>query len=797
MHKKVSKFLLFVFFCVAVLCPSSQADNLGGANHAQKRVIMSNLSSMSMSFTENQGQWDEKVLFRSDARGAIMWFTKDGAYYQFTRWIPADEGSSDKPIDSQLDRLDREPGRYESIMVKASFVGANPNPQLVGEELLDGKCNYFIGNDPAKWRRNVPNYRSVIYKDVYAGIDLKYYGDGNQMEYDFVVSPGADPSQIQVQYEGVKSLYVDESGELVIETRWGSVVEHKPAVYELQGNLRTSIDCEYALLGANTFGFNLNSDYDSRFALVIDPKISYSTYFGGTQGEATGKGGIVLDDQGCIYMLGSTRSAVDDNFPITPGVYDDTHNGEEDAFVAKLCGAGDTFTNLVYCTYIGGSQLDSPGGGIAIDSDGNAYVAGLTYSDDFPMVNPFDDTWGYPYDGWVAKLSPVGDSLLYSTYLGGRCYDVAHGIAVNSSGNTFVTGETASDDFPIVNCSIDTFCVNGDFEAFISKFSPDGSTLEYSCYLGGSTHDAGNDISIDEDGNAFVTGNTGSEDFPITSDAYDTSYNGGGDVFVAKISSSVGSLLYSTYLGGDSTDNPGAIVVDVSGSAYVAGATSSIDFPTTDGAYDTSHNGNKDIFVTKLPPTGSSLVYSTFLGGYSAEDHLDLGIDGMGNAYVSGLAYSSDFPCTCGFSEAGNRFLTKLSATGANLVFSTRLGFDLVNTTGVHVTADGDIYIITDTNRPDLPTVNSYDSSYNGNYDVYIMKITPCPEGIDCGDCNEDGVTDIADVIWLVNYLFIGGSPPPPCTGNVTCDCMIDVADLVHLINYLFISGPPPCCCSE
>jgi len=220
----VFSILLTVFAGGVVLFSPAPANGNNGASQAQGQVVMKNLGLVPLSFTENQGQWDDQVLFRANAGGATMWFTRDGAYYQFTRRISTDEQSSDNRIHSHLDRLDQEPGGYESIMIKASFVGANPNAQVIGEELLEGKCNYFIGNDPEKWHRNVPNYRAVIYKDVYAGIDLKYYGDGKQMEYDFLVSPGADPSQIQVQYEGVKSLYVDETGELVIETWWGSVV---------------------------------------------------------------------------------------------------------------------------------------------------------------------------------------------------------------------------------------------------------------------------------------------------------------------------------------------------------------------------------------------------------------------------------------------------------------------------------------------------------------------------------------------------------------------------------------------
>ncbi|UCD62703.1 MAG: SBBP repeat-containing protein, partial [Candidatus Zixiibacteriota bacterium] len=395
-----------------------------------------NLTSLPLAFTENQGQWDERVMFVADAGRATMWFTAYGACYQFTR--PGDhQGGVGRNID-----LSR-PDRFQTLTIRSSFVGANPDPRMAGENRLDYRCNYFVGNDPTKWRIDVPTYRAVVYQQIYPGTDLKYYGNGKEMEYDFILSPGADPSQIKIQYEGVQSLSVNELGELVVTTQWGEVIERRPVVYQLVNGVRLPIEGRYEMLADNTFGFSVGADYDPTLPLVIDPVLSYSTYLGGAFGEVGYA--IAVDTSGATYVTGWTSSP---DFP-TANPYQATMQGWGDAFITKLSSDG---TSLVYSTYLGGSGEEC-GYSIAVDATGAVYVTGDTYSDDFPTHNPFQGNLGSPNteDAFVTKLSSDGGSLVYSTYLGGYFGDHGRGIAVGADGSAYVTGWTGSPDFPLEN----------------------------------------------------------------------------------------------------------------------------------------------------------------------------------------------------------------------------------------------------------------------------------------------------------------------------------------------------------
>jgi len=392
-------------------------------------LSISPFNQMPLSFTENQGQWDKRVQFRANACGAAMWFTTDGVYYQFTRRIPAGQDPHD-PDDPRRRQMStqvlspEEPAPSDSmqqLVIRTEFVGANPSPTIFGNDLMEYKCNYFIGDDPDEWHRNVPNYKAVVFADIYAGIDLKYFGNGKQMEYDFIVSPGADPNQIIVQYDGAKSISVNDAGELVVETDWGDVTELRPFVYQLDAHGCIPIKGRYVLFTDNTFGFDLGDRYDPALALVIDPVLSYSTYVGGSDMEM-GEG-IAVDGDGCAYITGLTSST---NFP-TENPYQGTFQGGDwDVFVTKLSASGNS---LVYSTYLGGGDRDE-NRAIAVDDNGCVYVAGTTRSTDFPTQNPYQ-TDQTDWDAFVTKLSASGSSLVYSTYLGGSGADYGEGIAVD------------------------------------------------------------------------------------------------------------------------------------------------------------------------------------------------------------------------------------------------------------------------------------------------------------------------------------------------------------------------------
>jgi hypothetical protein len=393
-------------------------------------------------------------------------------------------------------------------------------------------------------------------------------------------------------------------------------------------------------------------------------------------------------------VTGYTRSS---DFPTTPGAFDTSFNGEWDAFVVKLNPNG---SSLVYGTFIGGSGPDS-GGEIAIDGGGNAYVTGGTHSSDFPTTpGAFDRSYNGDYDVFVVKLNPNGSSLSYGTFIGGSDDDFGLGIAVDGGGNAYVTGFTESSDFPTTSGAFDR-SINGYRDAFVVKLSQSGSSLSYGTFLGGEigSLDYGWAIAVDDEGYAYVTGLTYSSDFPTTSGAFDTSFNGEWDAFVVKLNPNGSSLVYGTFIGGSDDDYGSDIAVDGGGNAYVSGGTYSSDFPTTPGAFDTSFNDGEDAFVVKLDPNGSSLVYGTFIGGSDWDWGDGIAVDGEGNAYVTGRTESSDFPTTPGafdrsFNGYYDAFVVKLNPNGSSLSYGTFIGgSDWDGGAGIAVNGGGNAYV--------------------------------------------------------------------------------------------------------
>ncbi len=724
---------LAIIFCLVLICAWSGAvyaqttDTLWYNVNAQlaldeghqKQMVMTNLSSMPLAFTENQGQFGDKTLFKANAGGATFYFCNNEVAYLFVR--DTDElledsrsGSDRREKPDMFGKFDRPMYKNESLLIKAQFIGANPNPEMIGIDRLSHNNNYFYGNDPSKWCTDVPNYSAIVYKDIYPGIDLKYYGDGKSMKYDFIVNPGADISQIQIRYDGVDALSVTHAGDLQAQTQFGLIHEKVPYIYQEVGGVQTEITGYYEIKESGVFGFAVIGGYNPDYPLIIDPELVYSTYLGG-HGKDYGYG-IAVDGSGSAYVTGYTTSR---DFP-TINPYDGTYNKKGDVFVTKLSPAGNSLT---YSTYLGGGD-DDRCWGITVDGSGNAYVTGATRSSDFPMANPYDNSLDSYWDAFVTKLSPGGNSLVYSTYLGGNIVDYGEGIAVDAGGSAYVTGQTASSDFPMVNPYDGS--LGGDRDGFVSKLSPGGNSLVYSTYLGGGGIDYGYDIAVDVDGSAFVTGHTVSSDFTMLN-PYDGSLGGDRDGFVTKLSPGGNSLVYSTYLGGVSNDGSYGIAIDGMGCAYVIGGTFSSDFPTVN-PYDGSLGGDRDGFVTKLSPTGNSLVYSTYLGGFSDDGGIGIAVDASESAYVTGWTNSSDFPTVDPFegSLSGNYdvFVTKLSPTGSSLTYSTYLGGRASDIGyGIAIDGSGCAYVTGYTRSRDFPTVNPYDGRLNG-YDAFVAKLT-------------------------------------------------------------------------
>jgi len=707
--------ILAVFGGVALEHPSAMDQPNPGD------VDIHNLSDCGLQFTANHGQYHDQVLYRADAGGAVIWLTQNDVFYHFTRLVPTAD-TAELPLESGRQSSERS-DRLASLVVRMSLLGAQSGGNVGGQVALGSFTNYFFGDDPQGWRTNVPNYREVVYQQVYPGIDLKFKGSFAHLEYDFIVSPLADPSQIKVQYHGVDSLSIDGSGDLIVSTAFGQLRETRPFTYQLDGEDQASLEVDYVLLSDNSFGFDLGPGYDSTLPLVIDPVLSYSGFVGGGANDY-GRG-TAIDTFGCAYLVGYTNSL---DFPLAAAIdstYNDTTPSAHDVFVLKLATTGDS---LIYSTYLGGAEADDRGFGIDVNGQGEAYITGVTKSGDFPTANAAQAANAGGQDAFLAKLSSTGDALLYSTFLGGSLDDVGSGVAVDESDRAFIVGNTGSDDFNLSSTPLDD-ALDGLQDAFMARFNPTGA-IEVSTYLGGTVSDYGVGVAISPDSAATITGYTSSGDFP-TVNAYDSVYNSGttfGDVFVARFDTTGNSLIYSTYLGGTSDDLALALAVDQLGSAYITGYTLSSNFPVLN-AYDSVFQGYLMVFITKLGPAGDSMAFSTFLGGWNADFGTSIAVDQNEEVYVTGATNSQNFPTVEAFDPtygAGyDGFIAALSDDGDSLIYCTFLGgiggddFPY----GIRVDTGLNAYVGGYTGSVDFPTLDPFQDSLSGGFDAFVTKL--------------------------------------------------------------------------
>jgi hypothetical protein len=617
------------------------------------------------------------------------------------------------------------------VALRMSLAGASAEAHVSGLEELAGKANYFIGRDPAKWRTNVPTYAKVEYRGVYPGIDLVYYGNQRQLEYDFIVAPGADPQRIVLDFKGVEKLEIDAQGDLVMHAAGGALRQHKPVIYQAIDGVRRQVAGGYVIKDAHQVAFQVAA-YDQARPLVIDPVLSYSTYLGGAGIEEPWT--IAVDATGNAYVTGSTNSI---NFPTTAGALDTSLGGSSDVFVTKLNATG---TALVYSTYLGGSATEGGAIGVAVDSAGNAYVTGGTLSADFPTTpGALQTTAPGGGDAFVTKLNAAGSALVYSTYLGGTGHEGGFfRIAVDTLGNAYVAGHTDSTDFPTTPGAFQRTFAGSNVTNYVTKLNATGSALVYSSFLGGSSipfagsfFKEGIAIAVDSAGSAYVAGGTTSNTFPTTPLAFQPAFGGGlTDAFVTKLDPTGSVLVYSTYLGGSVNDEARGVAVDATGNAYVTGSTGSGNFPLTAEAFDRALGGNVDAFVTKLNAAGSALVYSTYLGGSGIEGGESIALNAFGEAHVAGATTSSDFPTVAaaqatfggGFTDA---FVTKFNAAGSALAYSTYLG-GTGNDDGLGVALDsaGSAYVTGQTDSTNFPTTpGAFQTSFGGGLtDAFVAK---------------------------------------------------------------------------
>jgi len=644
-------------------------------------------------FEANRGQTDPAVRFVARGPASTLFLTSTGAVIAL-----------------------RGPGGAGAV--RLTFGGGDSATSIAGVDELRARSHYLIGRDPARWRRDVPNFARVAYREVYPGIDVVFYGREGRLEYDFVVAPGADPGRILLELSGMDRLEVDAAGDLVLHTAAGALRHHRPAVYQVMDAGRRVVDARYVLTGPRRVAIEVAA-YDGARPLVIDPVLSYSTYFGGGGGDEAR--GVALDAAGNAYVVGTTAPVA---FPVNPG---EPRPPTSQAFVAKLDPAG----ALVYATYFGGSALEQ-GLGIAVDAGGHAYVTGLTQSADFPTVNPVQAALSGASDAFVAKLDPAGAAFVYATYLGGSGDERGQGIAVDATGHAYPVGLTTSLDFPTTPGAFQPGYGGGGDDSYVAKLTPDGSALVYATYLGGSDVDDVQGVAVDAAGNAYLAGGTISTNFP-TANAFQPSQGvpGGRDAFVTKLDAAGAALVYSTYLGAFGDDSAFGIAVDAAGSAHVTGRTFSSTFPTRN-AVQPFLAGGQDAFVTKLDPSGTALVYSTFLGGSGSDLGFAIALDPAGNAYVTGPTTSPNFPLNdplqATFGGFVDAFVAKFGPTGAPRVLSSYLGGTGDDRAyGVAVTAGGDAVVVGTTTSINFPTANPLQPANGGASDAFVARLTTPP----------------------------------------------------------------------
>jgi len=695
-----------------------------------------------MSFEANQGQTDAQVKFLSRGRGYTLFLTANEAVLTVQESKAKSKkqrakSKNDDPspsvartsnpeslISSPEPRRGEPPSSMAArapTVLRMKLVGANPAPQVAGLEELPGKSNYFIGNNPKQWQTNVPHYAKVRYKSVYPGVELVYYGNparAGQLEYDFVVAAGADPKVIRLAFDGLvgEDLYgppdtrehhkgaplqINAQGDLVLQTEGGELRFRKPVVYQ-----------PVAALGVYPPGREPQPGTavrDPRYNAADNPKSKIANR-------------KFLDAR---YILKGNREVA---FQV--GTYDTTKPLILDPV-------------LSYATYLGGSG-DDAGNGIAVDASGNAYVTGSTGSTKFPTqpTTPLQAAAGGGEDVFVAKLNAAGTALVYSTYLGGTADDHGAGIAVDSSGNAYVTGDTASSNFPTTSSALQKTYGGGQADAFVAELKPDGSALVYATYLGGSGADYGHGIALDSAGSAYVTGGTESTDFPTTLNPIQAASGGSSDAFVAKLKPDGSApLVYSTYLGGGDADSGQGIALDSLGNAYVTGITYSTNFPAAN-PWQAASGGSSDAFVAKVNTAGSGLTYSTYLGGGGFDRGMAIAVDSAGNAYVTGDTTSADFPTTAGvFQDSlhglSDAFVTKLNPDGS-LAYSTYLGgVDTERGNSIAVDSGGDAYVVGYTGSDDFPTLNAIQSTIGGGtcgaspcFDAFVTEMNPTGSGL-------------------------------------------------------------------
>ncbi|MCC6989143.1 MAG: hypothetical protein IT181_09110, partial [Acidobacteria bacterium] len=674
---------------------------------------MNTLAQLPLAFEPNHGQAAAAVEFQTRAPGYLLQLAPAGMRLV----VKGARGPRGTPA--------------RAAAVTMTWNGANPHAAARAEAMLPGTVNYLKGAGPEAWHTGIPTYERVRYDALYPGIDVVYYGNGRQLEYDLIVAPGADPHAARLVLHGADVRRGDHGGLDVAVSQEQVLHLRAPVAYQDRNGERRQVEAHYRVsqvAGAAEIAFDLGA-YDPERPLVIDP-IVYSTLLGGSAADVGFA--IAVNAAGDAFVVGSTADGAAD-FPVTAGAFD-TAIDDEDVFVTRVNSTG---TALVYSTYLGGSSFDR-GFGIAVNAANEAFVTGTTANaaTNFPVTaGAFDTVHGGNEDAFVTRLNASGTALIYSTLLGGVGYERGNAVALNAAGEAFVTGAATfanMNGFPVTVGAFDP-AHNGRSDAFVTRVNATGSALVYSTFLGGSHDDTGLGIAVNAVNEAFVTGETfdAATDFPVTPGSVDPTHNTGFDVFVTKLNGAGSALVYSTFLGGSDNDSGYAVAINAAGEAFVTGRTGNAAnlFPVTAGAYDVTHNGGYDAYVARLNSAGSALVYATFVGGGLSDHGRAIAVIAGDRALVSGFTEDAvvDFPTTAGavattHGGATDAFVSVVNASGSALDDSTFLGGNGLDVSyGLAAGPGGEAFVTGETYFDEMAgpvmfptTAGAFDTTYNG-----------------------------------------------------------------------------------
>ncbi|MGA8837344.1 MAG: SBBP repeat-containing protein, partial [Candidatus Sulfotelmatobacter sp.] len=726
---------------------------------AARERLQATFAALPLAFEQNQGQTDPQVKYMARANGYKLYLTSSEAVFTLHK-----QGGDSEVRRMMMDRrigpaavkrmLQRRAGQKSTALaatVRMQLLGANPGVELAASDPQGGKVNYFIGNDPAKWRSNVPLFGQVSYRKIYPGIDLAFHGAGRQLEFDYLVAPGADAGSIALAFQGADKMSTNPAGDLVLTTAAGPVEIHRPVAYQQSNGARQKVDARFVMKKANEVAFAVGS-YDHSRQLVIDPTVTYSTYFGGSSADYGLA--IAVDGSGNEFVAGATDSSSIPGWTTAPV-------GGFDVFVTKISSAG----ALLFTTEFGGSSDDFPGG-IAVDSTG-IYVSGTTDSSDFPVTTGAAQTTfvgggaNGNNDAFAAKLALTGSSITWATYINGSDSTSGLAVAADTSQNVYVVGETFAPDLGggVVNALPNGSAINlnsgsGDDDGYIVKVNSTGTAFLLVSYIGGSSGDLATGVALDGSGNIYVSGETISTDLPVVNALQskcgtDGTCNTGAsgpldDALVAAIQANLSGYTYLTYYGGSGVDDALAITADSAGDAFITGLTQSSDLVLTT-PYQPSLAGTQNAFVVEINPTGSAATYGTYLGGSGTDLGLGIALDSSSpaNIYVTGQTSSATLfplvnPTQPALSGPTDAFVTVLSPSQSTALFSTYLGGggDEDQLSGaIALDATERIYVTGDTDSGNgtttaFPTTSALDGTYGGAGSCTNTGGTkvPCPD---------------------------------------------------------------------